>query len=246
MSHLHLSDGLLPMPWVIIWSCAAAVLLSAALYFLRRADLRRLAPRIGVFAALLLLVMSLEWLGLYHLNLTSLAAIVIGPWAAVLVLFIVNLAMALIGHGGLTTFGLSTVILCIEALSSFVLFRLFARKTGKASRAAFAATLLSLVIAFAFMALTVSVSIGAPSWLESAHHDNPGGVLSWSLTESHGGDSALAPRAAQAQGFSWRPFLGVMVLPGLIGWPIEALIVSSLIGYIAMARPDLIQARNRK
>lgn len=244
MSHLHLSDGLLSISWVLVWSAAALLLLGLALLFLRRSDFRRLAPRVGIFAALLLLVMSFEWLGVYHMNLTSLAAIVMGPWAAVLVLFIVNLALSLIGHGGLTTYGLSTLILCAEALSSYGLFRLFSHRSGRAPRAAFAATLVSLMISFAFMVVSVSASLGSADWL---HRDDAGqqGVLSWRFLESHD-EEAMGEEPDHEEAFSWRSFLQVMALPGLIGWPLEALLVGGLVRYIGMARPDLIQTKAMK
>lgn len=263
MSHLHIPDGLLSPGWTAVWTALAGVLLIMSVFFLRRHDLRRIVPRVGIFTALLLLAMSMEWFGLYHLNLTTLAAMVLGPWAACLSIFMANVAMALVGHGGLTVLGLNTVILCVEAFVGWALFVLLGRVLKK-PMAAFITTVMALTISFVFMVSAVSVSVGPISEWWHGHeggkwvtfdllgkdhrddHDQP--ALEDKAPQHHESDlpDHEAPPKRSSKPALLSSFLRVMIIPGLIGWPIEALIVSSLVGFLFKVRPDLVGGRYRK
>src|SRR5688500_3732643 len=70
----------------------------------------RRVPRLGVMSALLLVGMSTETVPIaYHINLSVLAGIVLGPAYGALAALIVNVFLALFGHGGITVVGLNTL-----------------------------------------------------------------------------------------------------------------------------------------
>lgn len=114
MSHLHVSDGILPL-W--LWVGALIVALAIAGIGLYRLKSRhRMVPAVAVMAAVGLVAMNIP-LGLpIHVNLSALSGIVLGPVNGFLAMFIVNLFNALIGHGGLTVIGVNSLLVGSEAL----------------------------------------------------------------------------------------------------------------------------------
>ena len=109
MSHIHIPDGVLPL-----WLVAAGWVMTLALLFLIARRLsgpegRRKIPLLGVMAALMLVGMSTEFVPIaYHVNLSVLAGIIVGPAMGFLAAFIVDLILALFGHGGITVVGLNS------------------------------------------------------------------------------------------------------------------------------------------
>ena len=63
MSHLHIPDGLLPLPIVAAGLAITAVLLLVASRRLARLEGARVAPRIAVLSALMLVAMGLPFAG---------------------------------------------------------------------------------------------------------------------------------------------------------------------------------------
>lgn len=165
MSHLHVPDGILP-GWVLAAGyVAAALLLAVAAWRVRRADWGRLAPRLAAMSALMLLAMSVP-LGVlpYHLNLTILAGILLGPAPSVLAVACVGLFLALVGHGGITVLGLNTVLLAGEAALGWVLFGVGRRFLAPAVAAALA-TAVTLVVAAAAAVAMLVVSLGGSDFI---------------------------------------------------------------------------------
>src|SRR5512136_2187339 len=124
MSHIHIPDGVLPL-----WLVAAGWAITLALLFLiaRRLsgpDMSRKLPQLGVVAALMLVGMSTEFVPIaYHVNLSVLAGIIVGPTMGFVVAFIVDLILALFGHGGITVVGLNTLIIGAECALGYTIFR---------------------------------------------------------------------------------------------------------------------------
>ena len=149
--HIEIPDGVLP-PWLwIAGFVIVAVLLAVAIYFAKKDE--RKMPLAALFAALSLIVMSVP-LGLpVHINLMVLVGIIVGPWWALVVSFIVNLLLASIGHGGVTIIGINTLLLWSQAVFGFYLFR-FAKEIIKEKKAALkgvaggVVTFLSLMASF--------------------------------------------------------------------------------------------------
>ncbi len=149
--HIEIPDGVLP-PWLwIAGFVLVAALLVIAIYFAKKQEEKM--PLAALFAALSLIVMSIP-LGLpVHINLMVLVGIIVGPWWALIVSFIVNSLLASIGHGGVTVIGLNTLLLWSQALLGFYLFGLVKKMISKKSPAlkgvtGGVVTFLSLMISF--------------------------------------------------------------------------------------------------
>ncbi len=120
MSHMHMSDGVLPW-WLWVGGLVCSLLLTLwALARLR--NQRRLLPGVAIMAAVGLAAMNIP-LGLpIHVNLAALAGIILGPLNGFLAMLIVNIFTALLGHGGLTVLGINSLLVGSEALVAGLLF----------------------------------------------------------------------------------------------------------------------------
>lgn len=149
MSHIHIPDGVLPVwLWVVGWVAAMALVGIASRVAIAE-DHRRKVPLLGVIAALMLVAMSSEIIPIaYHVNLTVLGGVLLGPVLAPIAAFVVVTALALVGHGGVTVIGLNTVVIAAEMLLGWALFRTITRALGRrrASIAAFATTVPTLAL----------------------------------------------------------------------------------------------------
>ena len=132
VTHIHIPDGVLPFwLWAGGWALAA-VLVWGASRVAGRNDVARKVPLLGVVSALVLVAMSLEIVPLaYHLNLTVVAGVLLGPWLGVLAGFIVSVVLALLGHGGITVAGLNVLLLGSEIVLGALLFRAARRVLGR-------------------------------------------------------------------------------------------------------------------
>ncbi len=135
VSHIHLPDGILPA-WLWLGGYAATVL---ALALLWRGGKATAEPRqfalLGIFAALMVLAMTFEVPPLsYHLNLTVVAGVVLGPRLSILAAFLANTLLAAMGHGGVTVVGLNTLVLSAEMLAGYAAFRLLMRNRANITR----------------------------------------------------------------------------------------------------------------
>ncbi|MDO8914874.1 MAG: energy-coupling factor ABC transporter permease, partial [Coriobacteriia bacterium] len=128
MSHIHIPDGVLPAwLWATGWIAALALVWIASA-IAKRADIRRKVPLLGVVAALVLVSMSSEIVPIaYHVNLTVVAGVLLGPWLGIIAAFIVEVVLALLGHGGVTVIGLNTLMIGGEMVLGWALFRLAVR-----------------------------------------------------------------------------------------------------------------------
>ncbi|MDD2283387.1 MAG: energy-coupling factor ABC transporter permease [Eubacteriales bacterium] len=175
MSHLHISDGVLPW-WLWIGGFVAALAIVLLALFRLQARRRQL-PAVAVMAAVALAAMNIP-LGLpVHINLAALAGIVLGPLNGFLAMFIVNLINALIGHGAMTVLGINSLLVGSEALVAGLLFK----GLGGAKRLLPNSALSVLVALLVSTLLVVAVVGAAGQELEAlvAHghtHDLPVGA----------------------------------------------------------------------
>ena len=133
MSHLHIPDGVLPL-WLVLsgWAITLPVVWLASRRAAADRESMRKVPLLGVVAALVLVAMSTEVVPIaYHVNLTIVAGVLVGPWLSVIVAFVVVAMLALIGHGGVTVIGLNTVIIAAEMILGWALFRAFSAALGR-------------------------------------------------------------------------------------------------------------------
>jgi cobalt/nickel transport system permease protein len=252
MSHIHIPDGVLPVwMWAGGWALALALVWLASAIS-KRADIRRKVPLLGVVSALVLVSMSSEIVPIaYHVNLTVVAGVLLGPWLAIISAFIVEVVLALLGHGGVTVIGLNTIMIAGEMVLGWALFRTFAALLGRPRMRWAAAVATVIALAMTTTALVGVVALaggGAAATRETGtldpatlRFDNPfaRGVFSVNTLRGEVGEPAAV---AAAPGLSVGRFAAVVYTLGPFGWLIEALITASVLGYVARVRPGLVFA----
>jgi cobalt/nickel transport system permease protein len=216
MTHMHIPDGILPVRLWILGFAAMALIMGISLFRLRNSDLKKKIPLLGALTAAMLVGMSLPILPGYHINLSVVTGILIGPSLGFVAAFIANLILSLTGHGGITVIGLNTVLLGSEAVLGHSLFYLLKRLP------VFWRAALSTVVAL-LITTTMLIGIVALSHIdpEMLHHGEEDG---------HG-----APGAGSVSTFAL-----VVLSIGAIGWMIEAAITGAVVKFISQVKPDLL------
>ncbi len=249
MSHIHIPDGVMPA-WIILagW-LATAALLALAVRSAERTGVEARLPLVGVMAALMLAGMSLELLPIgYHINLTVISGIFLGPALGLVAAFITNLVLASFGHSGITVVGLNTLVLGTEVVLGYYLFRSLRALLGKRAGiwlAAGGATVMALFFSTLMMIGIVGLSSVNPGLAApQATAVEPGtlsfrfpwaeGVVSW---EPFGEAEQAAARPSMDLALFARLVLGL----GAVGWVIEAFLTGLIARYVARVRPDLLQ-----
>ncbi len=142
MAHIHLPDGVFPIQWVLFWWLLAIALLLAALITTRRhpVALQRLAIA-GMLAAASFAIfqVNIPYAGGVHMNLTPLIGILAGPGLGSLIVFVVNILSAAVGHGGWGLIGANTLINMSEVFVAFYVFKLTKDRLEMFTRGALAA-----------------------------------------------------------------------------------------------------------
>ena len=256
MSHIHIPDGVLPVwLWVSGWAVSLVVLWVAS-RLAERADVRRKVPLVAVISALVLIAMSSEIVPIaYHVNLTVVAGALLGPQLAIVAAFVVQLVLALLGHGGVTVIGLNVLMTATEMILGWVLFRAFVRFLGRrhVRWAGALATVLTLAVTTTMLVGIVALAgSGAAAQRETGALDpnkltfaSPFGSGVVHIGLFSGGEKPTEPSAGGGQGGTSAPlsvgrFAAVVYTLGPIGWLIEALVTAAVLGYVAHVRPSLL------
>jgi len=215
MTHMHIPDGILPVGLWLFGLIVMALAVGFSLFQLRGMNMARKIPLLGVVSAAMLVVMSLEILPIfYHINLSVVAGILLGPALGFLAAFIANLILAFMGHGGITVIGLNTLLLGSEAVLGHTLFHLLKRLPVFWRSAT--ATVLTL-----FMTTMALIGIVAVSHIDPE-------LLSHGAEHGHTGQVSV------------RTFAIMVVSLGVIGWTIEAAITGAVVRFISQVKPDLL------
>jgi cobalt/nickel transport system permease protein len=229
MTHMHIPDGILPVGLWIAGFVTMSVFMGISLLRLRGSDQKKKIPLLGALSAAMLVAMSLEIVPIaYHINLSVVAGILLGPALGFLAAFITNLMLALMGHGGITVMGLNTLLLGTEVVVGHTLFYALPKRLPVLWRAA-AATVLTL-----FFTTLVLIGIVAASNVEPEffHH-----------AQEHAGEE----HAAEVHGahhedvISVSRFATMALSLGFFGWLIEAAVTGSVIKFIARVKPELLR-----
>ncbi len=235
MSHIHFPDGILPT-WLWVAGFVVAIVVWVVFFrWIKREDLGKRLPLLGMMAAAMVLGASVEVIPpVYHINLIVISAILLGPSLIFLATFVVNVILALFGHGGITVIGLNTLILSIEGIAGYYLFRLLWNMFRKLSLATFLATFLALM--FSTFAMILVVSLGTNHYEELMHHEK--GFVGFEFgkeKETHhkqpGGETEV----------NLNRWIKAIALPLLFGWILEGIITALMIKYIQRLRPDLLR-----
>lgn len=253
MSHLHIPDGILPLWLIAAGWLGAVVLVGVSVWRAGRLDMRQRVPLVGAVAALMLVGMSSEIIPIaYHINLTVLAGILLGPWLSAITALVVMLMLALLGHGGITVVGLNTLVITVEMAAGWALFHAAVKAFGRRRSSVVAGV--STVVALA-LSTTLVVGIvalgGAPAASrESGALDPATLTFSNPFAEGIAGNALLggehedahddADEHAEEEPLSVARFATVVFTLGSIGWVLEALITAMIVGFIARVRPGLV------
>jgi cobalt/nickel transport system permease protein len=214
---MHIPDGILPVWLWVLGFILMSLFLGFNLYRLRTMDMKKKIPLLGALSAAMLVVMSIPILPGYHINLSVVTGILIGPGLGFIAAFIANLILALMGHGGITVIGLNTLLLGSEAVLGHTLFYLFKKRLPVFWRAALA-TVMTLFITTTILIGFVALSHIDP---EILHHG-----------EEHG-------HGLKEQG-SVSTFAVLVLTIGVVGWIIEAAITGAVVKFISQVKPDLL------
>lgn len=245
MSHIHLPDGVLPV-WLWASGFIVTIIIGAVLLQrVQKANLSRRLPLLGMMAAVMILGASVEIVPIaYHVNLTVISGILLGPSLIFLATLVVNVVLALFGHGGITVIGLNTLVLSIEGVLGYYLFRFFWKVLKRLTPAVFIATFLAL------MASTLSmigvVSLGTSHYEELIH---PGGgerPLKIDLGKQR---AAQHPPGLSGEGgkeVNLRRFIAIVIPLAFIGWLLESVITVLIARYIYRLRPDLLKLQGER
>jgi cobalt/nickel transport system permease protein len=214
---MHIPDGILPVWLWVLGFVLMSLFLGVTLYRLRTMDMKKMIPLLGALSAAMLVGMSIPILPGYHINLSVVTGILIGPSLGFVAAFIANMILAFMGHGGITVVGLNTLLLGSEAVLGHTLFYLFKKRLPVFWRAVLA-TLMTL-----FITTTILIGIVAMAHIdpEMLHHG-----------EDHG-------RGPTGPG-SVSIFALLVLSIGAVGWIIEAAITGAVVRFISQVKPDLL------
>ncbi len=137
---MHIPDGLLdPITTIVLWIITIATMIFG--YFrmgkmFEKEDSEKFVPYIGVLAAIIFAFQFVNYpvpggtSG--HLVGGTLVAIILGPWASVIVLFLILVIQSLFGDGGITVLGANAFNMgIIGGIVGFYLVMLFVRLLNK-------------------------------------------------------------------------------------------------------------------
>jgi cobalt/nickel transport system permease protein len=162
MAHIHLEDGAFTLQWISVWWIVAIIVIGICLYWLR--SIRKVDNRIITIAGLLtaasfaIFQVNIPLFGGVHLNLTPLIGILGGPAIGGLIVFIVNILSASIGHGGWGMIGANVLVNMTEVVTAYGTYKWLAKTGVNTFARAGIATLIGLFLGNVAMMAIILVS----------------------------------------------------------------------------------------
>jgi cobalt/nickel transport system permease protein len=181
MAHIHLPEGAFTIFWAASWWIIAIVLIAVCVFWLRKVKKidNRTITIAGLCTAAAFAIFQVEipipipFIGGIHLNLTPLIGILAGPAVGGVIVLIVNIFSAAIGHGGWGLVGANCLINMAEVLVGYFTYRALGRLNLDTFSKAGTATILGLFVGnFAMIAIIMisgiqGVSISSINLLNS-------------------------------------------------------------------------------
>jgi cobalt/nickel transport system permease protein len=119
MAHIHLPDGAFSLQWIAVWWVLAIIILGICLFWLtkvKKIDNRKITlAAMCTAASFAIFQVNVPLFGGVHMNLTSLTGILVGPALGGIIILIVNILSAAIGHGGWGMVGANVLVNMTEA-----------------------------------------------------------------------------------------------------------------------------------
>ena len=121
---VHISDGVLRVPWLAAGFAGMAVLMVLGAWRIRDEEIPKVAVLTAAFfvASLVHVPIPAGPISSVHLLLTGLLGVVLGVRAALAIPVGLFLQAALMGHGGFTTLGVNSCVMALPALLAWQLF----------------------------------------------------------------------------------------------------------------------------
>ena len=127
MAHIHLPDGAFSIQWIITWWIIAIIILGLCLYWLKK--VKKIDNKIITLAAMLtaasfaIFQVSIPLFGGVHMNLTPLIGMLAGPAIGGIIVLIVNIFSAAIGHGGWGMIGANLLVNVTEVTVAYSIYK---------------------------------------------------------------------------------------------------------------------------
>ena len=162
MAHIHLEDGSFTLFWVVVWWMIALAIIGIALFLLRtKYKPEPKTVTIAAFvtaAAFAIFQVQVPIFGGVHMNLTPLIGILTGPVIGSLIVFIVNILSAAIGHGGWGLVGANVLVNFSEVCVGWLTFRSMEKITTSRFSQAGVATFAGLFVGNIVMIAIILIS----------------------------------------------------------------------------------------
>ncbi len=162
MAHIHLEDGAFSIQWIIIWYIIAIVLLGICILWLTRIkkiDNKKITmAAMCTAASFAIFQINVPIFGGVHMNLTPLIGILVGPALGGIIMLIVNIFSAAIGHGGWGMIGANLLVNMTEVTIAYAIYKLLGRFNIDTFSKAGIATLLGLLMGNVTMILVILIS----------------------------------------------------------------------------------------
>lgn len=164
---MHISEGLLPLNWSLLWYLVMMPFLWIGLRTIRKRS--EILPQFSAFIALVgAMVFIISALPIpvpiagtsSHPAGTGLAAVLIGPVSAIVISAIALFLQAVfLAHGGISTLGANTVAMGVAgSFTGYLAFRLMMKSGAGVTAGAFAAGFASDVAVYATTALQLALA----------------------------------------------------------------------------------------
>ncbi len=167
---MHISDGILSAEWCLIWYAVSAVFIAVGVWEIKRRQSKdpKYLPTLAMMGAAVFVI------AVWHIPVpvtgscshpigTPMAAILVGPFATVVISFIALIFHTFLAHGGITTLGANTVSMgIVGTFSGYAVYR----ATRKFLPIWFAAGLAGLIgdlLTYATTALELALALNPDS-----------------------------------------------------------------------------------
>lgn len=166
MAHIHLPEGAFTIFWAASWWIIAIILIAVCVIWLRR--VKKIDNKTITIASLCTaaafaifqveIPIPLPLIGGVHMNLTPLIGILVGPAVGGVIVLIVNIFSAAIGHGGWGLVGANVIVNMSEVLVGYLAYRALRRFNLDTFSKAGIATLLGLFVGNIVMISIIMIS----------------------------------------------------------------------------------------
>ena len=162
MAHVHLPDGTFSIKWIITWWIIAIIILGLCLYWLKK--VKKIDNKKITMAAMLtagsfaIFQVSIPLFGGVHMNLTPLIGILTGPAIGGIIVLIVNILSAAIGHGGWGMIGANLLVNMTEVTVAYSVYKALGKINLDTFSKAGIGTLIGLLFGNIAMILIILIS----------------------------------------------------------------------------------------